>query len=162
MAYDSTTKCINFLNDSVPGASGAQQITTGSSWSAREALTFEAPDCATFNCGLNEMHGNQPVANLTNAISAFVTATRASGDPLIIFPHPTDPTYNNGLTASYHSAVKSQCSTLGVAFLSLYEYYGSAYDATFAPRLRDGIHPMAPLYAEIAGIEKQALLAMAA
>ncbi|RYF03713.1 MAG: hypothetical protein EOO77_30645, partial [Oxalobacteraceae bacterium] len=152
--YNSAVPAIDTLVHAACGANSSDQAassagTSTQNWSNLEALKFDAPDLTIINLGLNNMNGNNPVANYRTDLQAIITAAKISGDVLLLFPHPAGGNYNQNV-AGYHAAAKQLAADNGVAFFSLYEYLGGAFTTSLGNRMFDGIvHPNAELYAEI-------------
>ena len=161
--YDSTKPALDIINHAVLGGTSAGQSATDSAkhWDNLEALAFAAPDLTTINLGLNDMNGGVSVSTYTANLQAIITQAKVSGDVLLIFPTPASGNYNNNVSA-FDAAAQSLAASNGIPYFSLYQYYGP-WTSAFGTRQFDGIvHPKAALYAEIAGLEQQALNLMLA
>ncbi len=158
--YDSAVPALDMIVHAALGASSAHQSATGSGWSNREALAFDAPDLTIVCLGLNDMAVGTGAGAYGNNLRAIVDTAKQSGDVLLLFPTPAGGTYNDQVMA-YRDAAAAVAAEKTVAFFSLYDHYGP-FDAAMAARMFDGqVHPGAALLAEIADRIRQALQRMA-
>jgi lysophospholipase L1-like esterase len=157
--YNSQVPAWDILFHANGGATAASQASSNGQWYNQESLAFDAPDLTTINCGINDQNTNVPLSTYTSALQSMITQGKASGDVLLIAPHPFTP--NAGTTNTqqqFNDAAKALAASNGIAFFSLYEYFGGAAAVpTISARTHDGVHPNAGLYADIATAMKQAI-----
>ncbi|GGB18914.1 hypothetical protein GCM10011380_05590 [Sphingomonas metalli] len=159
-AYAAGAAALDMSVHAALGARTAQQAATGSGWSNREALVFDAPDLTIVMLGLNDMAAAVAATDYATGLASIVEAAKASGDVLLVFPPPAAGDYNRNVVAM-RDAAAGVAAKAGIAFFSLYDYYGP-FSSTLAARMADGeVHPRAEFAAEIAGLLRDALRRMA-
>ena len=160
MGFASGTPAIDQLVHASLGARADQQgkdLSGSNIWGGLDQLGFDAPDLTIIDCGLNEMGQGSSVATYQAALQAMVTRGKVSGDVLLVFPYPAAAPYNTNV-ASYLVAAAGVASSSGVSFMSLYDHYSGIVDTS---RFSDSlVHGKPAFYAEVAGVLKQAIMAM--
>lgn len=160
IAYREGAAGFDMIVHAALGSQSGNQAASGSGWSNMEALAFDAPDLTIVLLGLNDMNVGTPTADYARNLKTIVDGARASGDVLLVFPPPAAGNYNRDV-ALYRDAAAGVAAIAGVAFLSLYDYYGP-FSTVIAARMADGlVHPDAAFAADIAGVIGQALRRMA-
>lgn len=167
-AYNSAVAAIDIKS---PGSCGATSGDLASSsagnsaqrWSRLEYYAYEAPDLLIYDAFYNDMNNGVSVSTaIANAQTVIQAQLARGGNVLWVFPSIAGGNYSANVTA-YHPAAKSAAASLGVPFLSLYEYYGPTFTSAIQARTFDGIvHPKAEYSAEQTGLWKQAIDLMVA
>ena len=162
-AHARALPAIDILNHASNGAASAQQGATGSgAWFGREALAFDAPDLTIVNLGLNDIAPGVAIAAYTANLQAIITHAKMSGDVLLVFPHPSGGAFATD-AAAYRDAAASLAVGNGVAFLSLFDYFGGVFTPALQARMADGlVHGNADFYAEVAETYRRCIAAMGA
>ncbi|WP_425228633.1 SGNH/GDSL hydrolase family protein [Sphingomonas sp.] len=162
MAWANGTYAIDILNHASNGATSADQATAGSNWSNNDSLAFDAPDLTIINLGLNDIGGQVAIAAYRTSLQTIVDTARLSGDVLLVFPHPAGSQFAIN-PAAYRDAAAAQAAASGVAFLSLFDYFGGAFTPALQARMADGlVHGDAAFYAEVGEVYRQCIAVMAA
>lgn len=162
-AYTSTTSALDMIVLAAAGATTANQaaIEPTSHWYNRDALAFEAPDLTIIGPYFNDPNNSVPLQTTINNLQAIVTTAKVSGDVLLLSKYPAGGNYGANQSAA-NSAIKTLASSNGVACMSLFEYFGSAFTPALAARMADGIvHAKAELYAEEGDVLRRCIQAMA-
>lgn len=160
-AYNSAAKALDLKVPGSCGSSSSDLAATSATnqiqrWSRLEYYAFEAPDFAVVSAGYNDMNNGVSVTTYTAALQAIIDTVKQTGDPLLVFPSPAGGSYYSNASA-FHDAAKSLAASEGIAFLSLYDHYGSTFTPTIQARTFDGIvHQKAEYAAEQAGLIRQA------
>lgn len=161
MAYDASVAAIHMLNHASNGAVSGEQAASGGGWSGLEALGFDAPDLVIVNLGLNDIATGVPAATYAVHLQSMIGNARASGDVLLVFPHPAGGPFANA--AAHRDAAAALAANAGVAFLSLFDHFGGTFTPALQARMADGlVHGNAGFYAEVADLYRRCVLAMAA
>ncbi len=165
-AYNSATAAIDIKSHAGLGLITTAAVNSGSFYTLG-VETFEAADLYVINLGTNDMIQGTIAGNVAGYKSAWLTALgtlvdtcKAVGDVLLVFPYA----FNNVAdvtTADWNGAAKTLAASKSVSLQSLYDYFGPSTATFQSTRTVDGGHGNAGLYAEIASIERQAILAMA-
>ena len=162
LGYASGTPAIDMLVHAALNAQASQQgkDNSGSNfWGGLDALGFDVPDLTIINCYYNESAQGISQGVYQAALQSMVTKAKLSGDVLIVFPPPATSPYNNSV-ATYLATAAGVASSNNVSFMSLYDYYAGVADTS---RFADAqVHPTAAFNVEVAGVLKQAVMAMVA
>lgn len=163
MAYDPGASAIDILNHASNGGKvGDQGATDANRWRGGDALRFDAPDLTIVNLGLNDIAETTGTAAYADGLRAILAQARASGDALLVFPHPAGGRFAVDAVA-YRDAAAALAAAEGVAFLSLFDHYGGAFTPALQARMADGlVHGDAGFYAEVADLYRRCVAAMAA
>ncbi len=164
LAYASGTPAIDIVNHAGNGATSSDQAAANpvQGWSNRESLAYDQPDLTIINLGLNDVATQVPVATYAANLGSLIDTARASGDVLLVFPHPAGGAFAVGATA-YRDAAATVAASRGAAFLSLFDHFGGSFTPALQARMADGlVHGNAGFYAEVADLYRRCLAVMAA
>ena len=111
---------------------------------------------------MNDIGGQIGTAGYGTSLDRGITKAKLSGDVLLVFPHPAGGQFTNNVTA-YRDVAASLAATRGVAFLSLFDYFGGVFTPALQALMADGlVHGKAEFYAEVGQVYRRCIQAMSA
>lgn len=149
---------VDIVTNAVSGATTATRAATDGNYAALNFIRQVAPAVTIINLGLNDMYGGAPISTYTANLQTIITAAKASGDILLMFPHPAGGAFNTNV-AAFHAAARQVAVTNGIAFFSLNEFEGGVFASS---AMQDAVvHPTVATYRRYHTATGVALLKMA-